>query len=147
MLAALGVAVAAAIFVAVRAGSASFLVPYQGSATEVVFNAALAVTVAAGIAVLVSTRGGHGWRVAAWAGQMSLTLYVAHQAFLGWVIHQPAELWRMQPGRDDSWLVLAVLIAGVVVLPLAWRALPLPGAWRRGPLEGASRQLERLVLR
>jgi hypothetical protein len=64
-------------------------------------------------------------------GAMSLTLYSLQIAWLGYdvrVLHPDA--------ADDSWLNVAVLVVGSIVLALAWRAVVRVEPWRRGPLEG-----------
>lgn len=110
--------------------------PYRGDLIDIVTNAALAVGVML-LCLALPTRVVELVRPLAWVGAMTLTLYVAQHAFLGW--------WVGPAGRasDDSWITLGALVIGSLLAAVVWRRLPLGGPFRRGPLEGLVATLSR----
>lgn len=166
--AAAGAAVGAAAVFAARAQTGESPIPYTGTVAEVVLCLGLvaaALGLCAGLAPdrrpgadeVVGRRGAAGRRGAsgvsgvsgllAVPGSMTLTVYVAHQAYLGWgrvalgAFGDGTGLWNDAVGRDDTWFNLAVLSVGGILLPLLWRGVVRAEPWRRGPLEGPIRLL------
>ncbi|WP_241228305.1 heparan-alpha-glucosaminide N-acetyltransferase domain-containing protein [Corynebacterium hylobatis] len=64
------------------------------------------------------------------AGSMTLTLYLAHLAFL-----------HFYPFEDRPWTALLIQVAAVLVIPVLWRLF-----FRRGPLEWVVSTLSRLTV-
>lgn len=139
-----GTVVAVVVMVWIRWERGSFLVPYTGEQAEVVFNTALVVAVVAGCAAVVPLLPLGLTRLLAVPGSMTLTLYVAHTAFLGWVARHPGP-WQVSGGYDDSWLVLGTLMLGAVMVALLWRTGVRRAPWSAGPIEGVIRAAENLV--
>lgn len=139
-----GTVVAVVVMVWIRWERGSFLVPYTGEPAEVVFNTALVVAVVAGCAAVVPLLPLGLTRLLAVPGSMTLSLYVAHTAFLGWVARHPGP-WQVSGGYDDSWLVLGTLMLGAVMVALLWRTGVRRAPWSAGPIEGVIRAAENLV--
>lgn len=139
-----GTVVAVVVMVWIRWERGSFLVPYTGEQAEVVFNTALVVAVVAGCAAVVPLLPLGLTRLLAVPGSMTLTLYVAQTAFLGWVARHPGP-WQVSGGYDDSWLVLGTLMLGAVMVALLWRTGTRRAPWSAGPIEGVIRAAENLV--
>ena len=128
--------VAAAVLLELKRKQVITFVPYDGGHLELVLNAMLCAIVllaafrwtpALPKALTVPTAG---------MGQMALTLYVLQVAFLG------AWVGSLGHVTDDSWLVLAVLIAGSVAFWALWRLI---GRGTRGPIEAVVDYGVRLV--
>ena len=105
------------------------MVPYDVSYRVLLFDALLIVAITLVVAALADRVRGLAAPLAA-MGAMSLTLYCLQIAWLSYDVRV------LHPGRDDSWLNVAVLIAGSMVFALAWRAAVRVEPWRRGPIEG-----------
>lgn len=126
---------AAAMLAAEQLGRVD-LVPYSGTAQETVLDTLLAVGVAGVGLALARALGripiGRGvLSVLAGAGAMTLSLYALQVLWLAYDVRV------LHPGeRDDSWVNLAVLCVGSLVLAWAWHALVRAEPWRRGPIEG-----------
>lgn len=120
-LAAVGTALVA-VGVAGYAATGWSLVPYSGTATELVKAIGLACLALAACCGLAETPLARFLAPVSVLGTMTLTFYLAHIAVLG--------LWARLTGvPDDSWLMLFSLCAGSLI-----------GAWllrrhRRGPVE------------
>ncbi len=112
------------------------LVPYSGTAQETVLDTLLAAGVlGVGLAAArVLSQIAAGRRIVALlaaAGAMTLTLYTLQ---ILWLAYDVRVLHPGQP--DDSWLNLAVLLGGSLVMAWAWPAAIRRYPWRTGPLEG-----------
>ena len=106
------------------------MVPYDVSYRVLLFDALLIVAITLVVAALAGRVRGLAAPLAA-MGAMSLTLYCLQIAWLSYDVRV------LHPGaRLDSWLNVAVLIAGSMVFALAWRAAVRVEPWRRGPIEG-----------
>ena len=106
------------------------MVPYDVSYRVLLFDALLIVAITLVVATLAARVRGLAAPLAA-MGAMSLTLYCLQIAWLSY------DARVLHPGlRADSWLNVAVLIAGSMVFALAWRAAVRVEPWRRGPIEG-----------
>ena len=120
------------------------LVPYSGTAQETVLDTLLAAGVlGVGLAAArLLSRIAVGRRlvsVLAAAGAMTLTLYALQILWLAYDVRV------LHPGQlDDSWVNLAVLLGGSLVLAVLWPAVVRPAPWRTGPLEGPVGVLARL---
>ena len=120
------------------------LVPYSGTAQETVLDTLLAAGVlGVGLAAArLLSRIAAGRRlvsVLAAAGAMTLTLYALQILWLAYDVRV------LPPGQpDDSWVNLAVLLGGSLVLAVLWPAVVRPAPWRTGPLEGPVGVLARL---
>lgn len=107
------------------------LVPYSGSAAETALDVCLAVGVMGLGLTLARVLPAGIARTLAATGAMTLSFYAIHIWFLAYDVRV------LHPGmRDDSWLNLAVLVVGSVVIATGWRFAVRPEPWRRGPLEG-----------
>ena len=120
------------------------LVPYSGTAQETVLDTLLAAGVlGVGLAAArLLSRIAAGRRlvsVLAAAGAMTLTLYALQ---ILWLAYDVRVLHPGQP--DDSWVNLAVLLGGSLVLAVLWPAVVRTAPWRTGPLEGPVGVLARL---
>jgi uncharacterized membrane protein YeiB len=129
--------------VALAAGAVGVLVgspmPYSGTHAELVVDALLAAGVLlVGVALTrVAPRRGVGWL--ADLGRMTLTLYTLQ--VLGVAV---LEQW-LGPGQPPyGWEVLAALVAGSLLLALAWNRSA-ARRWGRGPVEGAVERVVDLV--
>lgn len=127
--------IGAAMFGAEQLGRLD-LVPYSGTAQETVLDTLLAVGVTGVGLALARALGrvpiGRGvLSVLAGAGAMTLSLYALQVLWLAYDVRV------LHPGeRDDSWVNLAVLCVGSLVLAWAWHTLVRVEPWRRGPIEG-----------
>lgn len=118
---------------ALRSWAGVDLEPYDGMTPSILFNG-FAVVLAWSVTWLIADAVGESaqsWL--AGPGQMTLTLYVAHAAWLAYDVKVLADGAR----GDNTWTNLLVLIAGSLILATAWRALVRVHPWRRGPIEGA----------
>ena len=112
------------------------LVPYSGTVQETVLDTLLAAGVlGVGLAAArVLSRTAAGRRIVsllAAAGAMTLTLYSLQILWLAYDVRV------LHPGQtDDSWVNLAVLLGGSLVMAWAWPAAVRREPWRTGPLEG-----------
>ena len=127
--------VAAAMLAAEQLGRLD-LVPYSGTAQETVLNALLAAG-ALGVALAVArvlSRIAAGRRIVSLlgaAGAMTLTLYTLQILWLAYDVRV------LHPGqRDDSWVNLAVLLGGSLLMAWVWPTVVRRHPWRAGPLEG-----------
>lgn len=77
----------------------------------------------------MSPHPGRGTALAA-AGAMTLTLYLAHLAFL-----------HFYPFEDRPWTALLIQVSAVLVIPVLWRLI-----FRRGPLEWVVAAISRLAV-
>ena len=120
------------------------LVPYSGTAQETVLDTLLSAGVlGVGLAAArLLSRIAVGRRlvsVLAAAGAMTLTLYALQILWLAYDVRV------LHPGQlDDSWVNLAGLLGGSLVLAVLWPAVVRPAPWRTGPLEGPVGVLARL---
>ena len=110
-------------------------VPYTATPAEALLDTGLVLTVLGGCAALAPRWAG----LLAVPGAMTLSVYVAHLWYLGWVRRLGPGPWRSATGADDTWFNLAVLVVGALLLPLLWRAVVRIGPFRAGPLEGVVR--------
>ncbi|WP_188777962.1 hypothetical protein [Marmoricola endophyticus] len=121
------------------------LEPYSGRWAELVLEALLVVAVTFVVrraaAVLPRTA-----RLLAPAGAMTLSLYVVQVlASQAWIAAGVSDrgLGGTSVATDDSWLLLAVLVLGSVVLAAAWARLLGGTPLARGPLEAVVHRLTR----
>ncbi|MDY6054684.1 hypothetical protein [Micrococcus sp.] len=123
-----------------------FPTPYTASLADVAVTGGLVVLALGLCAAVVPAHLPWLTDPLAVAGSMTLSVYVAHQAYLGWAVGgwtvfggalQPGPgPWVNAAGTDDTWFNLVVLIVAAVLLPLLWRRLVRARPWQRGPLEG-----------
>lgn len=139
--AAAGAAVGAAAVFTARAQTGESPIPYTGTVMEAVLCLGLVTAALGACAGLTPDRWPRPTGLLAVPGSMTLSVYVAHQGYLGWVLTLGPGPWRSPSGTDDTWANLAVLCLGGILLPLLWRALVRAEPWRRGPLEGPVRLL------
>ena len=116
--------------------AASTSCPTRGRAQETVLDTLLAAGVlGVGLAAArVLSQIAAGRRIVALlaaAGAMTLTLYALQ---ILWLAYDVRVLHPGQP--DDSWVNLAVLLGGSLVMAWAWPAVVRRYPWRTGPLEG-----------
>lgn len=152
-----GLALAAAALAFSRWRTGEFPTPYTASVTDVALATGLVLAALAACAAVVPSHLPWLTGILAVPGSMTLSVYVAHQAYLGWAVGgwtaldgalQPgAGPWLSPAGTDDTWFNVAVLCAGGLLLPLLWRAVVRREPWHRGPLEApialATRRLTR----
>ena len=134
-----GIALTGVVLALARTRTGAAPVPYSGTAPEVLLDTAVMLAALGTCAALAPGRASAGTDLLAVPGSMTLSVYVAHQAYLGWTLRAAPGPWRSAAGTDDTWFNLAVLLAGAVLLPLLWRALVRVRPWRAGPLEGVVR--------
>lgn len=134
-----GTALAGVVTALSRAQTGAMPTPYSGTAAEVLLDTGLVAAVLGLCAAVVPARASRGTDLLAVAGAMTLSVYVAHHAYLGWVLRAGAGPWVDAAGRDDTWFNVAVLVAGALLLPLLWRAVVRVRPWRAGPIEGVVR--------
>ena len=145
-IAAIGLVASGGTILLTRMQTGSFPVAYAGDLPEFVTSTALVVLVFGLCAAVVPGRRSVLTDVLTVPGSMTLTLYMAHQAYLGWVVNLAGPgPWRHPSGTDDSWFNLAVLCVGAIVFALAWRTLVKADPWRRGPVEGLMRLVTRPI--
>lgn len=146
-----GAAVGAVAVYASRLQTGEAPLPYTGTVTEVVLCLGLVGAALGLAAALTPDRVPWLTDVLAVPGSMTLSVYLAHLAYLGWgrtalsAIAGTDGPWVGAFGRDDAWFNLVVLCVGGILLPLLWRALVRVEPWRRGPLEGPVRLLTRPI--
>lgn len=151
----LGLAAVALAFSRWRTGE--FPTPYTASLADVALATGLVLAALGACAAVVPSHLPWLTGILAVPGSMTLTVYVAHQAYLGWAVGawtvlggalQPgAGPWLSPAGTDDTWFNVVALCVGGLLLPLLWRAAVRRQPWQRGPLEGpialATRRLAR----
>lgn len=129
--------VAGGFLVASRVGTL-VLSPYSGTLGEVILNMVLAHLVLL-VVLLIATSSLRPTMIPlASAGQMTLSLYAAHIAFLA------AWVGPLGHATDNSWFVLAALGVGAAVIVTAWEPVRRSTGWR-GPIEGIISSAARLV--
>lgn len=111
-------------------------VPYEATWDYALLAAGLVLIVLGACAAVVPSHVPWLTAVLAVPGSMTLSVYVAHQAYLGWVLRAGPGPWLSELGTDDTWFNVGALCAAGLLLPLLWRALVRAEPWRRGPLEG-----------
>lgn len=134
-----GVALTGIVLALSRAQTGAMPVPYTATPAEVLVDTGLVAAVLGLCAAVVPARAPLLTDLLAVPGAMTLSVYVAHQAYLGWVLRAGPGPWRDAAGRDDTWFNLGVLILGAILLPLLWRALVRVRPFHTGPLEGIVR--------
>ncbi len=134
-----GVALAGIVLALSRTQTGAMPVPYTGTAAEILVDTGLVLGVLGLCAAVVPARVPLLTDLLAVPGAMTLSVYVAHQAYLGRVLDAGPGPWLDDAGRDDTWFNLAVLVLGAILLPLLWRALVRVRPFRAGPLEGIIR--------
>lgn len=132
-----GTALAGVVLALSRTQTGAAPVPYTATPAEALLDTGLVLTVLGACAALAPRRAG----LLAVPGAMTLSVYVAHLWYLGWVRGLGPGPWRSATGTDDTWFNLAVLVAGALLLPPLWRAVVRVGPFRAGPLEGVIRLL------
>jgi hypothetical protein len=131
VLVAVGGLVVAAITMVARSAGLITIRAYEGSVSEVVFDALLCTAVVCSSAALVRLVPRTVVRPIALAGAMTLTLYVAHVLVLAALAAAHPLFWN-----DDSWQLLIGLVVGSLVFVLLWHVVVRTGVFARGPLEG-----------
>ena len=126
-----GALVAAATMLVARSAGLITIRAYEGTLSEVIFDALLCIAAVCGSAVLVRLIPRAVVRPIAFAGAMTLTLYVAQILVLAAFTAQHPLFWN-----DDSWPMLTGLVVGSLAFAVLWRALVRTGVFERGPLEG-----------
>ena len=134
-----GVALAGIVLALSRTQTGAMPVPYTATPAEALVNTGLVAAALGLCAAVVPARVPSVTDLLAVPGAMTLSVYVAHQAYLGRVLDAGPGPWLDDAGRDDTWFNLAVLILGAILLPLLWRALVRVRPFRAGPLEGIIR--------
>ncbi|MFJ3312230.1 hypothetical protein ACIPJU_05400 [Micrococcus endophyticus] len=134
-----GVVLAGLVILLSRVQTGAAPVPYTGTAAEILVDTGLVLGVLGLCAAVVPSRPSPATDLLAVPGSMTLSVYVAHQAYLGWVLTAGPGPWVDGRGADDTWFNLAVLLAGGILLPLLWRGLVRVRPFRVGPLEGVVR--------
>lgn len=134
-----GVALAGAVLWLSHSRTGETPAPYSGTIPEVLVDTGLAVAVLGLCAAVVPARRSPAVDLLAVPGAMTLSVYVAQHAWLGWAVTHAPGPWVSAQGTDDTWFNVAVLIAGAIGLPLAWHALVRARPWGAGPLEGVVR--------
>lgn len=134
-----GVVLAGLVILLSRVQTGAAPVPYTGTAAEILVDTGLVLGVLGLCAAVVPSRPSPATDLLAVPGSMTLSVYVAHQAYLGWVLTAGPGPWVDGRGADDTWFNLAVLLAGGILLPLLWRGLVRVRPFRAGPLEGVVR--------
>lgn len=136
-----GIALAGVVLALSRAQTGAAPAPAAATPAEAPAEAllvtGLVLAALGGCAALTPPRAG----LLAVPGAMTLSVYVAHLWYLGWVRRLGPGPWRSDTGAVDTWFTLAVLVAGALLLPLLWRAVVRVGPFRAGPLEGVVRLL------
>ncbi|WP_409480485.1 hypothetical protein [Micrococcus luteus] len=132
-----GIALAGVVLALSRTRTGAAPVPYTATPAEALLDTGLVLTVLGACAALMPRR----CALLAVPGAMTLSVYVAHLWYLGWVLRLGPGPWRSATGTDDTWFNVTVLIAGSLLLPLLWRAIVQLGPFRAGPLEGLVRLL------
>lgn len=132
-----GIALAGVVLALSRAQTGAAPVPSTATPAEALLDTGLVLTVLGACAALAPRR----CALLAVPGAMTLSVYVAHLWYLGWVLRLGPGPWRSATGTDDTWFNVTVLIAGSLLLPLLWRAIVQLGPFRAGPLEGVVRLL------
>ncbi|MCV7681877.1 hypothetical protein M3C12_000455 [Micrococcus luteus] len=132
-----GIALAGVVLTLSRAQTGAAPVPYTATPAEALLDTGLVLTVLGACAALMPRR----CALLAVPGAMTLSVYVAHLWYLGWVLRLGPGPWRSATGTDDTWFNVTVLIAGSLLLPLLWRVIVQLGPFRAGPLEGLVRLL------
>lgn len=130
-LVAVGALVVAATMLVARSAGLFTIRAYEGTVSEVVFDALLCTSAVCGSAVLVRLIPRSVVRPIALAGAMTFTLYVAQVLVLAAFTARHPLFWN-----DDSWPMLIGLIIGSLAFAVLWRALVRTGVFERGPLEG-----------
>jgi hypothetical protein len=123
--------VGCAIMLVARLAGLFTIRAYEGTVSEVVFDALLCTAAVCGSAVLVRLIPRSVVRPIAVAGAMTFTLYVAHVLVLAAFTARHPLFWN-----DDSWPMLIGLIIGSLAFAVLWRAVVRTGVFTRGPLEG-----------
>ncbi|MFE8935073.1 hypothetical protein [Micrococcus luteus] len=132
-----GIALAGVVLALSRTQTGAAPEPSTATPAEALLVTGLVLAVLGGCAALAPPRAG----LLAVPGAMTLSVYVAHVWYLGWVRRLGPGPWRSDTGAVDTWFNLAVLVAGALLLPLLWRAVVRIGPFRAGPLEGVVRLL------
>ncbi|MFL0425833.1 hypothetical protein ACH0AC_08640 [Micrococcus luteus] len=132
-----GIALAGVVLALSRTQTGAAPAPSTATPAEALLVTGLVLTVLGACAALAPRRAG----LLAVPGAMTLSVYVAHLWYLGWVRRLGPGPWRSDTGAVDTWFNLAVLVAGALLLPLLWRAVVRVGPFRAGPLEGVVRLL------
>jgi uncharacterized membrane protein YeiB len=126
-----GALAACAAMLAARSAGVITFEAYEGTVSEVAFDALLCAAAVCGIAVLVRLVPRAAIRPIAFAGAMTLTLYVAQILVLAAFTARHPVGWN-----DDSWPMLIGLTVGSLAFATLWRAVVRTGVFTRGPLEG-----------
>ncbi|STY67851.1 hypothetical protein [Micrococcus luteus] len=132
-----GIALAGVVLTLSRAQTGAAPAPAAATPAEALLVTGLVLAALGGCAALTPPRAG----LLAVPGAMTLSVYVAHLWYLGWVQRLGPGPWRSDIGTVDTGFNLAVLVAGALLLPLLWRAVVCIGPFRAGPLEGLVRLL------
>ena len=135
-----GAALAGVVLLLSHGQTGALPVPYSGTVSEVLLDTALVLMVLGLCAAVVPEEATIGTELFSVPGSMTLSVYVAHHAYLGWVAHLAGPgPWRTPGGADDTWFNVVVLILGAIALPLLWRTYVRSRPWRAGPIEGVAR--------
>ena len=128
-----GALVVGAAIVAARAAGSITLLAYQGTVQEVAFDGLLCVAAVCGGAAIVRLVPQPVVRPVAFAGAMTLTMYVAHVLVLS-----VFTAWAPANSSDDSWPMLVGLVIGSLHLPCSG-ADGRNGCLHAGPARGFRR--------
>ncbi len=135
-----GAALAGVVLASSRARTGAMPVPYSGTVPEVLVDTGLVLLVLGLCAAVVPNHANPATELLSIPGAMTLSVYVAHHAYLGWVAHLAGPVpWRTPGGADDTWFNVVVLILGAIALPPLWRTYVRSRPWRAGPIEGVAR--------
>lgn len=132
-----GIALAGVVLALSRTQTGAAPEPSTATPAEALLVTGLVLAVLGGCAALAPPRAG----LLAVPGAMTLSVYVAHLWYLGWVRRLGPGPWRSDTGAVDTWFNVTVLVAGALLLPLLWRVIVQLGPFRAGPLEGVVRLL------